>query len=209
MVVTKELYKFLCAKALRGKDSSVHGESTKRYDMALTQSKMKTVSIEKIINLTNDFFKMIDIPEVINPIYTDLSVKPGKFGPKTIELDYKEIQKDNELNCDNHLIWMKFTKDGYLGIVAASNDCNFDFPLDKSDYNETDNGKVKNRSNSWKYATSGIIVSMLGKEWDEDFILVFPLRNISNGMRNDIECGIGQYLIENDVPILDYYSHVF
>ena len=47
-------------------------------------------------------------------------------------------------------------------------------------------------------------------EWDEGTVLVFPLINLKKLKdldRSDIESGIGNYLIDNDVPILDYYSH--
>ena len=33
------------------------------------------------------------------------------------------------------MIWMKFTSDGYLGVVATSNDVNFAIPKDKSECN--------------------------------------------------------------------------
>ena len=37
---------------------------------------------------------------------------------------YKEFELDDK----GDLVWMKFTKDGYLGVVAVSDDVNFDIP---------------------------------------------------------------------------------
>ncbi|WP_369813894.1 hypothetical protein, partial [Halolactibacillus sp. JCM 19043] len=60
----------------------------------------------------------------------------------------------------------------------------------------------------WKYNTSGIIVHHLGKCWDESFVLLFPLKNIPGNLsRSDVERGIGNYLIDKGVPILDFYFH--
>lgn len=53
-----------------------------------------------------------------------------------------------------------------------------------------------------------IIIYHLKKQWDESFVLIFPLQNISgNPKRGDIERGIGNYLIKKEVPILDFFSH--
>ncbi|MGC6173957.1 hypothetical protein [Lacrimispora sp. 38-1] len=109
------------------------------------------------------------------------------------------ISKDNY----EYTYAMKFTTDGYLGVVAASDDINFGIPNNSLEYNE------KKPNNKWKYNTSGIIIHRLGKVWDENFVLVFPLPNIGDGERSDIECGVGNYLISKGVPILNYYSHMF
>lgn len=92
--------------------------------------------------------------------------------------------------------------DGYLGVVATSNDVNFGYPPSEESYNE------KTTKNNWRYNTSGIIIHSLDKVWDTSFVLIFPLKNIPKGFdRGSIECGIGNYLIHNGVPILDFYSH--
>lgn len=106
-----------------------------------------------------------------------------------------------KLKGERDIIWMKFTKDGYLGVVATSNDVNFDIPNSSIDYNAGESG---NR----KHTTSGIIIHSLDKVWNEDFDLVFPLEDIPKGFnRSMIESGIGNYLIENKSSILDFYSH--
>ncbi|CQB90089.1 Uncharacterised protein [Chlamydia trachomatis] len=90
---------------------------------------------------------------------------------------------------------MKFTDQGFLGVVAASNDINFFIPKD----GETD---VSNLN------TAGIIVYTLKQSWDRSFVLAFPLKSIPDDLKcGDIEIGIGNYLISQNVPILDYYSH--
>ena len=57
--------------------------------------------------------------------------------------------------------------------------------------------------------SAGKINIFLGQNWDETSVLVFPLKDLdkSKYSRSDIESGIGNYLIANDVPLLDYYSH--
>lgn len=209
-MISERMYSFThCNSKLSRLNSSVHYGNTKRIDMAVNQAKKEKVSIAKIIDYTNEFLEAIDIQAVENPKITDLIVKEGNYGPKTVMLDYGAIRRVHGLNNEKHLVWMKFTKDGYLGLVAASNDCNFDIPPNSRSYNETSNGKEKNRSNLWKYTTSGILIHQLGKVWDENFLLVFPLKGIGDAMRHDVECGIGQYLIRKGVPVLDYYSHTF
>ena len=111
------------------------------------------------------------------------------------------------MNNSKHVIWMKFAKNGQLGVVAASNDYNFDIPPSSDVYDETTNGKPKCECNGWKYTTSGIILHKLNLEWDESFLLIFPLQGIEDSWLKDIETGMGNFLIENDVPIIDFYSH--
>jgi hypothetical protein len=95
--------------------------------------------------------------------------------------------------------------------VACSNDINFDIHPNKVCYDEPSrvvNEKIKR----WKYNTSGIIVHSVNQEWNENYVLVFPLIGLCDGdegkkQRHEIEIGIGNYLIFKGVPILDYYSH--
>ena len=57
-------------------------------------------------------------------------------------------------------------------------------------------------------SSSGKINEKLKLEWVEDYVYIFPLLNIPEGLyRSDIESGIGNYLIDKGFPILDYYSH--
>ena len=94
-----------------------------------------------------------------------------------------------------------------------SNDINFDIPPNESVYDNKvwkyDEYTKKNEL-VWKYNSSGILVHKLKKEWDESFVLVFPLRKLKESWgysRHNIEMAIGNYLIEQNVPIIDFYSH--
>lgn len=99
------------------------------------------------------------------------------------------------------MILLASAKDGYLGVVATSNDVNFNIPSSEKDYSIKKYGK-------WLFNTSGIIIHHLNKRWNENFVLVFPLVDIPEGLqRGDIERGVGNYLISKNVPILDFYSH--
>lgn len=175
---------------LYGKAASVTLPGNERIEKAKTEAKKSKVSVKKIIQYTNEFLKNIGMNEVDNPkvMLEPTQVLNTKNGSKIVDIDYDLIKNDAVLPLNNvtHLIWMKFTTDGYLGVVAASNDVNF------------------NENNS-----SGIIIDSLNKRWDKTFVLIFPLSCISDGLRKDIECGVGNYLSEKGVPILDLYSHRF
>lgn len=172
----------------RGRKSSIYQSdgtinvSSIRIETSEKEAKKTPVSVDKIIKYVNHFLKHIGITPCENHLFK-LS--------GTQWIDYRDIQKKHNLNDKRDIVWMKFTQDGYLGVVAVSSDINF---------NKPDN---HNRCN-----TSGMIIYHLGKQWDEGFVLLFPLTNLSTTLsRHAVECGIGNYLIENGVPILDFYSH--
>lgn len=168
---------------------SVHGTSRYRFEKAKMESEKAVVSIEEIINHVNDFFSIIGLAKVENP----------KVSPEYI--DYEEIKDVYDLEDEKELIWMKFTDDGYLAVVAQSNDINFDIPVSEDDYDKRENGK-------WLHTTSGILIHKLHKRWDKSFVLVFPLhREGCTYDRHDIETAVGNFLIANGIPILDFYSH--
>lgn len=100
-------------------------------------------------------------------------------------INYDHILRQFNLKKQSDIIWMKFTTDGYLGVIASSNDINFD----------EDN-------------SSGKLINYVGKKWDNCKIIIIPLHIVNE--RSDrllIEKMLGNYLIEKKVPILDYYSH--
>lgn len=149
-----------------------------RINVAKEQLNMKKVSQDDIISYVNDFFKIIGLEPVKNP-EVDLISNP------IIRGSYSRIMKDNSLSSKKDIVWMKFTQDKYLGVVATGTDKNFDI----------DN-------------TSGKIITALNQKWDERYVLIFPLKKIPTGLnRQRIESGIGNYLISKNVPILDFYSH--
>lgn len=159
---------------------SVHfGES--RFKEAERQNSKPVVAIEIIEEEILAFLEKVGIR----------TTKKPRIDPKKI--DYREIQKEYSLNSEKDLVWLKFANNGHLGVVATSNDVNFQIPKNKSEYN-----------------SAGIILHNLGLKWDESFVLLFPLGNIPNGYRrHDIERAIGNFLYKKGVPILDLYSHLY
>lgn len=181
---------------------SVHGRSFFRYNKAKKEvSEKTTIPIETIIEYVNEILKVIGITEVKNPI-----MNPS-------EVDYTLIKKEFELDDEKDIVWIKLTEDGYVGVVAVSNNINFDIPPNDSVYDDKVrkyNEYTKKKELVWKYNSSGILVHKLNKKWDESLVLVFPLRKLNESCgysRHNIEMAIGNYLIEQNVPIIDYYSH--
>ncbi|MCC4045589.1 hypothetical protein [Enterococcus gallinarum] len=204
MKISQDLYKLMQFRGrvteskypcLYGKAASVSGADNERFKKAKEQldiAKSKDVSIDKIINHTNNFLEEVGIKN-LRSLKLDIDKNKIRNKNRTVDIEYSKIQEVYELNNEAHIIWMKFAKEKsdnsgkrYLGVVAASNDINFS-----------------------AYYASGIIIESLNLEWDETFVLVFPLPGITDGMRKDIECGVGNYLISKDIPILDFYSHRF
>lgn len=169
-------------------------EKAFRMEEARKQAALTPVPPEQIAKYANEFLSALGMPEVETPRFT--------FPPGLTDDELDRYLEENLYgpisgsggNCKD-LVWMKFTDQGFLGVVAASSDINFFIPKD----GETD---VSNRN------TAGIIVYTLKQSWDRSFVLAFPLKSIPEDLKcSDIETGIGNYLIDKNVPILDYYSH--
>ncbi len=58
------------------------------------------------------------------PIINEYFVKKGF---------YKDIKNFYNLKDIRDIVWMKFTRDGFLGVVATSNDINFHIPKNLSE----------------------------------------------------------------------------
>ena len=101
---------------------------------------------------------------------------------------YNIIKNYFDLNFANDIIWIKFTEDGYLGVVADRFDINFKY----------DN-------------SSGRLIRVIdkSKKWNEKFVVVFPITKdlLAIKSRKELETAIGNYLEEKGVPIIDFYSH--
>lgn len=192
-------------------ERSVHFGKRKRFEKAQEQLKAPAVKIDDIIQWTNEFISLYGIDKYDGDNFIEIcndNIDIAKFNKNTMH-NYEGITSCNDL------VWMKFAKDKnkqlYLGVVACSNDVNFDIPPKSEDYDipgRIVNGKIK----TWKYNTSGILIHSCDLEWEKSFILAFPLLGLKMGregtrQRHDIETGIGNYLIMNNVPIIDYYSH--
>lgn len=167
---------------------SVHGESDERLRKAQQQAEKTPVPVEQVAAYVNAFLSGMGMRRMEKPV-------------QKVPVDYADFQQRYGLRNRKDIVWMKFTSDGFLGVVAVSDDINFDLPKSAQDYHIKD-GKY------WLHNTSGILVHMLEKTWDTSFVLVFPLTPIPAGRtRSDLERAIGNYLIAKGVPILDYYSH--
>lgn len=168
--------------------------SQKRFDKALSEVEKEPTKIEDIIKYTNEILLQLEMKAIENP----------KFNPQ--EVNYLEIKKEYGTRNVKDIVWMKFTKEGYLGVVAVSDDINFNIPSKKITH-KVDKEKL---GISEKVNTSGTLVRYVDKEWDDSMVLVFPLVNIPEAWeRSDIERIIGNYLLEKDVAIIDFYSHRF
>lgn len=209
--MNKDYYKYThidAPKKLIGKKASVHTPDSIRIKKAKEQlQEMKSVSKESVINLTTEFLYESGYWDKSNDILKPYIIKTPQFlNPKRktknkriADIDYIKIKTIFSLNSEKHIIWMKFTKNNYLGVVARSNDINFEIPPNECN----DENELR------KYISSGVILHKLEEEWDETYVLIFPIPNVGDYEMSDIECGIGQYLIEKKVPILDYYSYTF
>lgn len=186
MTNTCNASQFVNTTKLTGAKASVRYGNEYRFNQAVKQASLPIVSIENIIQYTNEFLNMLGIN----------SVKDAMTYLNNTTIDYQQIQDTYNLDDQRDIVWMKFTKDGYLGVVSTRNDINFNQATSVSQYQDL------------SFNTSGIILHHLNKQWDQSFVLVFPLKGKSEcATRSKIECGIGQYLISKGVPILDYYSH--
>ena len=178
--------------------STVHnGPTTTRFRRAEEQAKISPVDVD-------------EITEVIYEKFSEFIAKPIKYEITESQIEtngdvkicYKSLKDKYRLADERDIVWMKFTKDNYLGVVADSNDINFDIPNHRNMYDE------KRENGRWKYNSSGILIHYLGKEWDSSFVLICPIIKFPEGKnRHFIERSIGDFLIKNNIPILDYYSH--
>lgn len=170
-----------------------NGEKTYRQKKALAEAEKSPASIDTIIKLTNELLMAGGMKQVIHPVLSGelLDTILNSYNDADV---YEQNLSSYGLVSAKQLVWMKFTRDGYLGVVAASNDINFN-----------------TSTNSYK------IINSCGKEWDESFVLIFPL-DFESGYYDKfkentwqqvskVEAAIGNYLIANNVPILDYFSH--
>ncbi len=104
---------------------SVHYGNKYRLDEARRQFSKTAVGSEIIIQYTVEFLENLGI-EINNP--EEIIVKDP------LKIDYEHIQEKNKLVSPKDIVWMKFTESGHLGVVATSNDVNFDIPSNSCDY---------------------------------------------------------------------------
>ncbi len=156
-----------------------------RLEKAKSELSKPIVEIKEIINLTNIYLEQeFNISTIDDPfIYLDKGKFQNKIEPKDF---YSEYKLKYNLTKKQDIIWMKFTKCGHLSTVCCSNDINL-----------------------WYTNTSGKLIKKLNLIFNEEFVLVFPLPEIkgNSSLRHQIELEVGNNLINNGVPIIDFYSH--
>ena len=141
-----------------------------------------------IVKLVNEFLEKIGI--YINDKF-DNNVKVKSAEEKNRgRISYSDIKKESGIICKEDIVWIKLNTNGCISVIGVGCDIYF-----------TQKTKLK--------TSAGKINTFLKQEWDEESVLVFPLIGLDklSFSRSDIESGIGNYLIANDIPILDYYSH--
>lgn len=74
--------------------------------------------------------------------------------------DYKYDIIKNKFNLrePSDIVWIKFTTNGHVGVVAKNFDINFD--------SKTDDGKS---------ISSDVLVKEVGETWDKSFAMIFPM----------------------------------
>lgn len=179
-----------------------------RTKTAHEQAKLKSVPLDTVFNYINEFLNQI-VDNPVRPIKSgsinldgknediighgiwvrdSFAWKPqSKKKPFTSsDKKYAVIQEHFKLSSQKNIVWLKFTQDGYVGVVGSSDDINHSYEN-----------------------TSGKIIQMVQKSWDTSNVFIFPITSAMTKYktRNEIETGIGQYLIDKGVPILDHYSH--
>lgn len=192
---------------------------TIRNDKAIQQSRIPSVPIGNVMAYINEFIELLreengygDKTVRFDTIVLDNSTHPiidngiicnqlnwkspiyDKEKRDYVEWDYKYdvISSVFHTKEPKNLIWLKFTQKGHVGVVAKSFDINFD--------RKTDDGKP---------ISSDVLVKEVGESWDKSFVMMFPMTPEILGKRSvgELELGIGNYLIEKNVPIIDFYSH--
>lgn len=196
-----------------GKRQLVSADNAIRIEQAKDQYKKNPVQITTIISYVSEFLNKISNNDVNNKPKLD-SIRIGGSYQTIIDRaiiingcewqapifdrekrrytfwdrKYNVIQKCFNLKYANDIVWLKFTEDGYLGVVADSFDINFSYSH-----------------------SSGKLIRVIDKtkKWNESCVVVFPITSdlLATKSRKEIETGIGNYLEDKGVPIIDYYSH--
>lgn len=201
-----------CNKNRRQRGINYSGDSTRR-DMANEQARLAPTPVCTVFSYANEFLEklrasngckkpniQVDSIELdgLQQIIIDNGMIVRKCSWQDHRYDegageyvfwdpkYDVICERFQLENPADIVWLKFTKQGHLGVVAVSHDINHE-----------------------KDTTSGQLVAHVNEDWDNSFVLIFPLTPEIRGnwYRGDIERALGNYLISLGVPIIDYYSH--
>lgn len=114
-------------------------------------------------------------------------------------INYEEIKNKYNTKAKEHIIFIQFVKTGHIAVVGAGMDIGF----------------LRNEN----YGTWRVIRELPRIEWDDEEVIIVPvkgldtksvgIKNVDNILhcRNGVEQCIGEYLIEKNIPILNYYQH--
>lgn len=195
-----------------------------RNNIAKEQAKLDPIPFSKVYSYINEFLELIREENG----FTDKNIKVDTIklnGTEHISIDngiiirdsnwavphwnnknytydkydekYDVIKDKFDLERVSDILWFKFTDKGHLAVVASSCDINWNNSL-----------------------SSGILVDEVNEVFDTSFVFVFPLTKEMIRTKADpnsyyrkyssteLELGVGNYLIEKGVPIIDYYSHM-
>ncbi len=123
-----------------------YDKSNYRINIAKIEACKETVDLSELLIYIKEFLAKFNI--FYNCILFD-EIDVLKI------LNYEYIKRQYMLNNQSDSIWLRFTKDDYLGTIASSNDINFEYSHN-----------------------SGKIIKAIGKEWNENRIIVIPLQGI-------------------------------
>lgn len=210
-----DVSKYINNQNLTFSRTNVRTNNPFRLHQAQLQASLNPVAIDKIIKYTHKFLGKLNlIPKKYStPIFTTITLdktanltdasyqqlsKHFKF-PLTVP-NTSPFKSSSKKHPVDYLLF-KFTDAGFLAGVAADTPINFSLPTKTSDYTLKVNQK-------WQYDATSILVHQLGQNWNTSFILIFPIPKLpANLTIKDIQAGVGNYLIQKDIPILDYYGH--
>lgn len=163
----------------------------KRYDKAKKELDKKPQSKAKICELLKEALEKGNIRGTVQEV-------------KLSELKNLEIPKTKIDNL-NSMLFIQFTRNGYIAVVGAGNDCVKNPLYNKRGKTGEILARLREKDASYKF------------EFDVDSVIVVLLENVeSRGYnkassilrcRNGLEQYIGEYLESNEVPILNYYQH--
>lgn len=183
MINTNELSKYSNDSVVEGGvlAQSVHYGQTKRFEEARKQLAGPSLPANntKLLELLNEILE-----------YLGVSLKA------------EEVRPPYDSKYDKGYVWIKIAHDPKsgkrYGRVVANGPVNFEIPNDKSNYH------LKNHKGQWKYPISGVWVHDSELEWDTEQIIAIPIGNVPV---NVAKFYIGNFLLENGIPIIDKFSH--
>lgn len=116
-------------------------------------------------------------------------------------INYEDIMKEYKTNNSGHIVWVLFTNTGHVAVVGAGKDLRFSHNKNSGTWKILNELKEKNKDLEWNKSEVILIpirgLKSIGKKSLDNILLC----------RNGVEQLIGDCLIENNIPILNYYSH--